>query len=896
MTLIDPELTVPKPPKKTIKAPKKKAKRLPKKRRSFFRLGSKKIRQQTKENADKPTVPEDKLITKLPSSTIDFLPFNRIVNADCFAQTDGYYTDLVQFNMTPLDDDNQTEQDQGFYELYRQVLAYEGSVNWLFTEFPIDVSVNLHYLQHRRRLAKSSGNQFNEMATHAEELLQFIQHIKLSREAYLQLFAETPDKLEKLRDTLLRTNGQYIRLSPISLSKKIKIFYKFFNPLQPVIEGTPYQGMDQEQAHPRPELIQKVVDKAHYDPMFLSQIQPMGGVSLIDQNTINLGNGYMRVLHVYAYRQKNPMYWADRAFTGLGATVSMSLKTIDTSQMRESMSRSLNESEDRYKNGRTIIDQKQARDDYYSLDSLVEAVMNGSESLYQLHTRLYVAAQTLEDTVINGEKVPGLNSKVATIQDQMRTRGFQAMPYADEALQEFQAGVSAFDVQQKEIPRKGQELRGRSLAGSYPFLFAQFIDPTGLYIGQTLGSNGYVALNQFQHDRNRTSYSGWYIGKQGYGKSTAIKLTARNNTLLGHYTYLFMVSNEAKQLVESLGGLHVDGSKAIVNFLQIMPLVVDDQTNKILPKESFDASIKKASIIFNIASTVKDGSDVSDTFITDLQDFYRIWMSQHDMTMAEITNYAPEAYPIVSDFLAYIKKRKEASSQTESTQTTDTYTQLIRKLSLMIGMQSSIFNRHTALMPGDYQIIAFDMQNLIAIGSEIYNAQYYNLFNLVYSEGVKRGQHQKYLYENGQLNLDDVQATDIVSDEFHNVVRANNLRLLNDMDQANREGRKLWIALHWATQNLADVFPNFEERGEDDSAKAVRNLFALSPYRFIFRSDQANKRLMDYVFKGEISESDMEAIPLLETGCCVANIAGTASLKFQWELSDRERKLFNGGV
>ena len=162
MTLIDPELTVPKPPKKTIKAPKKKAKRLPKKRRSFFRLGSKKIRQQTKENADKPTVPEEKLITKLPSSTIDFLPFNRIVNADCFAQTDGYYTDLVQFNMTPLDDDNQTEQDQGFYELYRQVLAYEGSVNWLFTEFPIDVSVNLHYLQHRRRLAKSSGNQFND--------------------------------------------------------------------------------------------------------------------------------------------------------------------------------------------------------------------------------------------------------------------------------------------------------------------------------------------------------------------------------------------------------------------------------------------------------------------------------------------------------------------------------------------------------------------------------------------------------------------------------------------------------------------------------------------------------------------------------------------------------------
>ena len=869
-----------------------------KKGRVFFKLKhhSKKQQKQDESQPEQPPSLEDLVTTKLPSSTIDFLPFNRIVNADCIAQTDGQYTDMLQYYMTPLNDDNNDAQDQGYYELYRQLVAYKTGVNWIFTEFPVDVSDNLHYLQKRRQLVEHPNETLTRMTNRAEDLLQFIQSNKQSREAYLQLFADSPSNLAKLRQEILNTSGQYMRVTQMALEKKIKIISKLFNPLHPVIEGEPYQGMDPDEANPRPETLQKIVDKKHYDPAFLSQIQPMGGVSLEDQNTINLGDGYMRVLHVYSYRQQNPMFWADSAFMGFGQTVTMSIKVIDTKKIISELNRALQEQKDRAENGRTFTGAKVAASDYWSINNLADALLAGSESLFQVHTRIFVTAQTLGDTVINGKTVPGLESRIANIQEDIRGRGFQAMAFADEALQEFQAALTPFGVQSRQVPRKGQEIRGKTLAASYPFLFAQFLDPTGLYIGQTLGSSGYVTLNQFQHDRNRTSYSGWYIGKQGYGKSTAIKLTARNNTLLGNYTYLFMVSNEAKKLVEALGGLHLDGSKAIVNFLQIMPLVVDDESNQILQKESFDASIAKAGVIFNLASTVQEGSDVSDSFTVELQRFYKQWLNEHGMSMDKVTTYEPDRYPIASDFKTYLEKRKAELSRESASETADTYGKLITKLQIMIDLQSGIFDRHTEFMPGDYQLIAFDLQNLIATKQEIYNAQYYNLFNLIYSEAVKRGQHEKFLYESGKLSLDEIRTTDIVSDEFHNVVRANNLRLLNEMDRANREGRKLWIALHWATQNLADVFPNFEKRGEDESARAVRNLFALSPYRFIFRSDQANKQLMNYVFKQEISESDMDAIPFLEIGCCVANIAGTTCLKFKWELNKADQGLFSGGV
>lgn len=92
------------------------------------------------------------------------------------------------------------------------------------------------------------------------------------------------------------------------------------------------------------------------------------------------------------------------------------------------------------------------------------------------------------------------------------------------------------------------------------------------------------------------------------------------------------------------------------------------------------------------------------------------------------------------------------------------------------------------------------MQSLLKTKEAIYNAQYYNLFNLVYSESLRRGLEQKRLVEEHKITPDQVKYSDIISDEFHNVVRSGNVTLIGNMDKANREGRKVFMALHWATQ------------------------------------------------------------------------------------------------
>lgn len=820
------------------------------------------------------------------NQTIDIMPYMKIVNEDTIQMTETVFTDYLQFEMYPVDDSDADDQDHAFYELYNQVLQYKGCVNWVFTNFPLDLQANRNYLETRKNLFKPENEIVAKSQKDADVLLDYIQHDRQSQEAYLQIFAETKEDLGEVRNKMMEQSGKFIRLTQISLKKKVQILYKLNNPLAHVPDEV-YMATDESRG---PEMA-KVVEKHGYDPAFLGQIQPMGGVGVIDQNTINLGNGYLRTLHVYSYKKDNRMFWAARNFLDLGATVTMSIKYIDLAGRDNDLNRALTEQADRVNHGRRYTDKKRAKNDLESVQMLIDSLLANHESLFQVHTRVYLVGRSIEE----------LNDKEADVESKLSHRGLGATPYADEAIPEFIASMTSFDMQAEDVYHKGSEMRGRSLAGSYPFLYAQLVDPNGLFVGQTLSArdaHGVVALNQYTNNRSRTSYSGWFLGKQGYGKSTAIKIMARNNHILGNYSYMFMVSAEARKMVESYGGLHVDGGKSTVNFLQILPLVVDEDTNVIDSKASYTSSLSNASVIFNLATEVEDGSDTSDTFQMELDEFYRIWMKEHGMEMDQITEYPPDKYPIAADFCdRLIRIRNHKAQEGTQAESLEGYDRLIRKLKILTTTYGELFNRTSQYNIFSYRMVAFNMQSLLKTKEAIYNAQYYNLFNLVYSESLRRGLEQKRLVEEHKITPDQVKYSDIISDEFHNVVRSGNVTLIGNMDKANREGRKVFMALHWATQGVDDVFPNYKSTsGTDELSKAVKSLFTLSPYRFIFRSDKSNQDLMAFAFDNEISQSDIAAIPRLGKGCCVGNIAGTTSVKFKWDLSRDDNALFTGGI
>ncbi|PFT71884.1 translocation protein, partial [Bacillus thuringiensis] len=61
---------------------------------------------------------------------------------------------------------------------------------------------------------------------------------------------------------------------------------------------------------------------------------------------------------------------------------------------------------------------------------------------------------------------------------------------------------------------------------------------------------------------------------KGSGKSTFLKKLVLSNFIVGHFVYVFDKAREFKELSRVLGGdyLPLDGTKGLVNMLQVLPL------------------------------------------------------------------------------------------------------------------------------------------------------------------------------------------------------------------------------------------------------------------------------------------------------------------------------------
>ena len=76
----------------------------------------------------------------------------------------------------------------------------------------------------------------------------------------------------------------------------------------------------------------------------------------------------------------------------------------------------------------------------------------------------------------------------------------------------------------------------------------------------------------------------------------------------------------------------------------------------------------------------------------------------------------------------------------------------------------------------------------------------------------------------------------------------------------------------------------------------VSKLFKLSTYRFIFKQDESSRNLLEKVFGAQLSKYDIDDIVKFEERDVLLNIKGAQNIKFQFDLTDIEKKLFDGGL
>ncbi|EAC2786912.1 hypothetical protein NY18_15945, partial [Listeria monocytogenes] len=245
-----------------------------------------------------------------------------------------------------------------------------------------------------------------------------------------------------------------------------------------------------------------------------------------------------------------------------------------------------------------------------------------------------------------------LEEEVANIIGELTTQGFRGMIQLSEMEEDYNAMFTDFVTQYNKIPRHGQEIKSKSIAGSYAFDFSFLIDPLGLYYGNTT-TGGAVVFNHTHMDHTRLSYNMLLCGVPGSGKSTTLKKIAVARVILGEQVFIFAVSNEFNLLSRTLGGVAENIAECSTNLLQVFATCVDENTLEVQTEASFDSHLAKVVLIYRFLMD-ETVPTVERELKAQLRKFYEYWCSSKGSSMKEITSLQASDYPLMEDFLEFL--------------------------------------------------------------------------------------------------------------------------------------------------------------------------------------------------------------------------------------------------
>ncbi|MBF2356029.1 hypothetical protein IA807_14010 [Listeria seeligeri] len=805
------------------------------------------------------------------------VPFVSITKDGAFKQK-REFTDYLEINGTHIQRLHPSEKLSALANFSFFLRKYRGDLKIIFMPFPADTQSQIDYISYK--ILKNPNKEWYPFQKDRRDDLQKIRQRKTHQEFYLQFFADSEEELKTKREELLEKAYQFFELSPLSIEKKIKILYKLNNMNSEFM--TPRIDEDKDWANN--------VDKDGVDKEFISMIQPQGNMST-SERYIRKGDGYETCLEIYGYPRENPPFWGDKIFNQPGVITVIDIKDMTKEKLIRALNNSIEEQERRWSEARNAAQKKTAKAEYDSLNHLLEDLIYGSETAKEIVTRLYLYAPTVAE----------LNKNTRTIQSDMSAKGYHLTTFLSELNHQWESLFISYKRQNIKLKRRGQEIKTFSLAASYPFNFSQLMDERGLYIGYTR-TKGVVLLDLFTKNDIRRSYNFVLIGTMGAGKSEALKKFSSHNTIIGNYTYIFSVSNEFKRQAESLGGIHLDlnGKDGAVNPLQVFGTeITDEKFLEIDEQASFTAFISAKKVDFSFYQGAQD-SEIESEYEIRLRQFYQHWCAEHQMTMDKITQYENDQYPIFSDFLDYltgiyyvdIKKQVVNPVLTKFEQSR--FDKIILTLRGIISNYGNIFNQKTSFpdLEKNHHCV-FNMESLLKQNNNIFNAQFFNILSIVLDTAIRRGQKEKYLFDRGQKSSWDIIYSMILIDEFANITKSGNELAIQKIDRFFREGRKYFLSGGYATQNFHDVLPEVITSKMDE---VMKQMFNLATYKFVMNQDAESVERISEAFRGQFSHAELERIPKLKTGNTILSISGCGNIHFKFDISHREKMIFDGGA
>ncbi|WP_245629887.1 VirB4 family type IV secretion system protein [Domibacillus robiginosus] len=640
---------------------------------------------------------------------------------------------------------------------------------------------------------------------------------------------------------------------------------------------------------------EEVKSEKGYNPMVVSSIQPNGGVKFLP-NFIRLGDGYMTSLHVYKYQNIVNDYWLEPIINMPNVLCTVDISNANKREVVDQINKALAEQNIRFENAKDNIERIDARKQYAELSELYENLTVG-EILKYVHLRLYVKGKTLEELEVNTKKVI----------EEMEAMNFRAAVLLNEQEWEWDGMFQSYKAQAKYTnKRKGKEIQASTIAGGYPFHYTSLNDATGTFLGTTY-TGGTIVLDLFHKDKQRKHYNALMVGQMGSGKSTLLKKTVLEQAIKGNKVRILDVTGEFSGLVEALGGKQIalDGSEGIINPLHVYKTAVkeDGSTNEEL---SFMQHLSKLKVFYNFLKPTA-GDDEKSLYSSLLRQLYiekGLWSEDKENEIA-VTSFQPNEYPTFSDFLQLIRKELYSDIASEKINENLASNTVLLLSSIELAVQSivdiygQIFNGHSSIQSFDEeQVVSFPIRSLLSMQGEVFQAQLFNIMNMLWDGMIVNGSHQFRKFNRGELEATEAVKYLIVIDEAHNIINTKDISkpAVQYIERFMREARKYFGGIFFVSHSISDFVPNYGVGQNNENAENIKKLFQLTQYKFIAQQDSITIPILKMIFEGQITDSELAAIPRFETGHLVLSISGVKNITFKVEIPSNEMKMFGGGA
>lgn len=787
--------------------------------------------------------------------------------------------DIVQITSKDLVNSSDDEVEFDCLKFAKFYKTYADDIKIITMNFPCNTKKQQQFLEYKMQQTENEVYQ-KFLQRYLEELVWISKH-DTTREYFYMIFARNPEEMEKNVRTLRSTlgTGKTGLVQFIPEEKKHQILFRLNNKCN-LIHGMIGQRED---------------SAGNSGTFFLEQIQPQGGITFQDVKYIKTGSGYEACIHVYEFPKAMDDYWLAKVCNINNTVVTVDISTDDVNEVKKNINRSMKEQKYRFRDATDYQEQYDAKKRLQEMQRLFDEISSMGEVIKLVHIRIFVADASLT----------ALEDKVKNIMSKLESNGgFLSTIFLNESRTEWKSMYQSYMKQSEELFfTYGQPLTSESLAAGNPFHFSFLEDPNGSFLGKT-PCGGNVIFDLFRKTTARLYYNFLCAGVMGSGKSTLFKKLFKINAVLGNYVRTFDVSGEFSTLTTVLGGkvIRLDGSGGILNPLEILRAGENDEI-KDSEVNSFITHISKVSTIYRFLVGGQASTEEINIFEELLRKLYKksgFEMKKGKLTR-QVTGLPANQYPTFSDFLAFIQ---EEIKEMQESKYNEVEMELVRKnikiidkirgvVENLVNTYGNLFDGHTTLDNiMDEQIVTFDISVLKDMRAEIFDAMIFNMVSLCWDNCVTNGKLMQQKLNEG-MNPYDVIDFLMLIDESHRWLNARKPHALDQITVYLREARKYFGGIGLASQSIRDYVPEGSSLAAEDKIKTI---FELTQYKFIFHQDSNTTKMLNNIFEGVLTGSQIARIPKLEQGENILSIASDRTLEFKVYLTKEEEKIFQGGV